>query len=331
MSLLMLWDWGTKELTAAGVDDARWQVELLLRGMLGLSRAKFMTSPELLITAEDTERFRDIIRRRSLGVPVQYILGRQEFYGREFCVTPAVLIPRPETEVLVGEVLKCLQLTAPRLLGNTESPMKPKQPLTSRQPIGDGSQFTVHDSQFTVHSSQLRILDLCTGSGCVGLTLAAEIAQAMVVLTDVSEQALAVAEQNAQRLGLTDRVQLRQGDLFKAVVGEKFDIVVSNPPYIESAAIPTLSMDVQNEPRLALDGGDDGLVFYRRIAREVGQYLHYGGLVNVEIGHGQGQDVMDLFSQAGLMEVTLTHDLAGKERVVTGIGGKGYGNTDRGH
>ncbi|MDP3487525.1 MAG: peptide chain release factor N(5)-glutamine methyltransferase [Bacillota bacterium] len=297
MSLHSLWLWGAAELAAAGVGDSRWQAELLLRGIVDVTRAKFMTYPELQVIQIDTERFRDAIWKRSLGTPVQYILGKQEFYGREFVVTPDVLIPRPETEVLVEEVLKVLSAIRFPLLGVPSS------------------QLPVPSSQFPYG---LRILDLCTGSGCIGLTLAAELREVWVVATDISLQALGVAEQNAHKLGVDNRVEFRQGDLFSALQGDKFDIIVSNPPYIESAIIPTLGIDVQNEPIGALDGGADGLEFYRRIADGLGQHLAPGGLAAVEIGHGQGTAVMQLFAQAGLINVTLTLDLAGKERVVTG-------------
>ncbi|KAF0196368.1 MAG: release factor glutamine methyltransferase [Bacillota bacterium] len=296
MSLHSLWQWGTAELAAAGLEDSRWQAELLLRGIVEVTRAKFMTYPELQVTHLDTERFRDAIRRRSLGMPVQYILGKQEFYGREFIVTPDVLIPRPETEVLVEEVLSKM---LPLCRGTTLS-----CPYTK----ASGSQFP----------DRLRLLDLCTGSGCIGLTLAAELPQARVVATDISLQALGVAKQNAHKVGVANRVEFKQGDLCSALQGDIFDVIVSNPPYIETAAIPTLSRDVQNEPIGALDGGADGLEFYRRIADGLGQHLAPGGLVAVEIGHGQGQDVMQLFAQAGLIDITLILDLAGKERVVMG-------------
>ena len=303
MSLHCLWQWGAAELAAAGVDDSRWQAELLLRSIVDVTRAKFLTSPELQVTSIDTERFLEAIRKRSLGVPVQYILGKQEFYGREFVVTPDVLIPRPETEVLVEVVLRGHQ--PPAVSSQQSSPLN-----------AQCSPLKAQSSMLKAHS--FRILDLCTGSGCIGLTLAAEIPEVKVVETDISQQALGVAEQNAHRLGLAGRVDFRQGDLFDVLQGDIFDIIVSNPPYIETATIPTLSKDVQNEPIGALDGGEDGLAFYRRIAYGLGQYLAPGGLVAVEIGHGQGEAVMQLFTQAGLEHVTLTLDLAGKERVMTG-------------
>ena len=309
MTLLSLWQWGAAELAAAGVDDSRWQAELLLRGIVDVTRTKFMTYPELQVTEVDTERFREAIRKRSLGMPVQYILGRQEFYGREFVVTPDVLIPRPETEVLVEEVVKALSACRFPLLGPGLDALCPP-------PNAHPSMLNAHSSPLTAPS--FRILDLCTGSGCIALTLAAELPEARVVATDISLPALGIAEQNAQRLGVADRVEFRQGDLFAALQGEKFDVIVSNPPYIETATILTLATDVQNEPIGALDGGTDGLEFYRRIADGAGQHLTLGGLLAVEIGHGQGEAVMRLFTQANLIDVTLTLDLASKERVVTG-------------
>lgn len=280
MLLNELWQWGADKLARAEVTDAKWQSELLLREVLGLSRAKFMAYPELAVTQNDAERFREAIRKRSLGVPVQYILGKQEFYGRDFAVSPAVLIPRPETELLIEVVL---------------SKVGPQD------------------------LSKVRILDLCTGSGCIGLTLAAELKQATVMLTDISEAALNVARDNGARLGVLDRVVFKQGDLFEAVGNEVFDVVVSNPPYIETLTIAQLSADVQNEPIGALDGGPDGLEFYRRIAQGHSRHLAVGGFVAVEIGHGQGAAVMELFCRAGLKQVSLIRDLALLERVVTGV------------
>jgi release factor glutamine methyltransferase len=279
MNIAALWDWAVDELKTVGVDSPRFTAELLLREVMGWSRAQLLTRGAHIVPDECEERYRGFIRRRSLGVATQYIIGRQEFYGRDFLVTPAVLIPRPETEILV-------ELTISALRDRVEN---------------------------------MPILDLGTGSGCVGLTLAAELPQAEVTLSDVSQAALDVARENAQRLGLMDRVLFSQGDLFGAVEGRRFVAIVSNPPYIPETDRASLSAEVLGEPEGALFAGEDGLAVYRRIAAQASAYLSPGGLLLLEIGHGQGAAVSDLLAQGGFPRVELFRDLAGKERVLRAL------------
>jgi release factor glutamine methyltransferase len=320
MNLSTLWAWGQGELAGAGLADARFEAELLLRKVLDLDRARFLTSPNHMVPAEQQERYRKLIRKRSLGTPTQYLLGTQEFYGRVFIVTPAVLIPRPETELLVEEVLDRFKSCQP--------------PAASRQPnmlAEEGNTCGSESSQWNVaqrgqHRTEtssrglgaLCLLDLCTGSGCIGLTLAAELPGAHVVLADISEGALDVAGENTRRLGLASRVERIQGDLFAALAGHRFHCIVSNPPYIPTEDISSLSPEVRREPHRALDGGPDGLAFYRRIAAESPSFLFPGGLLAVEIGDGQGSSVMSLLEDNGFTDITLKTDLAGRERVVVG-------------
>jgi len=275
--------WGSAELKAAGVIDATWQAEVALRAALGVPRAEFLAAPEKRVSSGHVQSYSDYIARLIAGVPLQYILGRTEFYGREFVLTPAVLIPRADTEVLVEVALAKMSSLAEQ------------------------------------YASGLDVLDMCTGSGCVGLTLAAERQEANCTLTDISEEALTVAATNALRLGLSGRVELCAGDLWQPIRGRKFHLIASNPPYIPRQEIATLDPTVQREPHLALDGGPDGLDFYRRIIREAPFFLYPAGWLAVEIGATQGAAVAELFKEAGFDKITLQQDLASRDRVCAGV------------
>jgi release factor glutamine methyltransferase len=209
-----------------------------------------------------------------------YILGEREFYGRSFEVSRAVLIPRPDTETLVEEALRAVKKDAP----------------------------------------SGRLLDLCTGSGAVALTLAAALAERELLATDISEEALAVAARNAERLGVAGRVTFRQGDLFAALPdGERFAAITVNPPYIGSDELEALLPDVRDhEPRLALDAGADALSFYRRLVEGAPQRLLEGAQLLVEVGYTQAEQVCQLFLAARLRDVQSAKDLSGTARVVRG-------------
>ncbi len=241
-------------------------------------------------TADLTENalrdYRRMIRRRSAREPLQYILGHQEFMGLDFIVNGHVLIPRQDTETLVELVLR-------------EQPDRGK-----------------------------RILDLCTGSGCIAVSLAVKGGYESVTAADLSAEALETAAENAERLipewetesSEERRFRLYQGDLFHALPrGERYDILVSNPPYISSEAIKELQPEVRDyEPVMALDGTEDGLEFYRRIAREAGQWLNPGGTIYLEIGYDQGAAVSRILSENGFREIEVFKDLPGLDRVVRG-------------
>ena len=223
--------------------------------------------------------FRSMIDRRSARVPLQQILGSQEFMGLTFRVTPDVLIPRQDTETLVEQVLQ-----------------EQKDP-------------------------DIRLLDLCTGSGCIAISLAVKGGYESVTATDLSEEALKVAERNAKTH--QKKIIFRQGDLFSALPRTEagtFDIITSNPPYIPTAVIATLEPEVrEHEPMMALDGTEDGLRFYRQIAQEAGTWLKPGGAIYLEIGYDQGEAVSGLLREAGFDKVRVVKDLPGKDRVVCGV------------
>ncbi|MHB8382381.1 MAG: peptide chain release factor N(5)-glutamine methyltransferase [Candidatus Binataceae bacterium] len=267
-------------LAHAGVESARLDAELILARAAGTSRTAIISARPEISPAAAT-RFDAMLSRRVAREPLAYILGSKEFYSLEFEVTPAVLIPRPETESLVNAALE----------------------HAARRP-------------------DLRVLDIGTGSGAIAISIAINAPRAVLVATDIEEAALAVARRNAARHRAQDRVELRLADIFERLDdgGELgcFDLIVSNPPYVDVSAIGTLAPEVRDfEPPTALFAGADALECYRRIASGAGDRLNRGGAVMVEVGAGQGEAVSALFRQAGLHLTGVINDLAGIARVVT--------------
>ena len=254
-------------LTACGI-DAR-EARLLLAAASGLSEASVLAHPERQLLADTERRFLEMAARRAAGEPVAYILGRKEFYGLELAVTPAVLIPRPETELLVDLAL-------------------------ARKPAS--------------------ILDLGTGSGAIALALKRHLPAARVVATDASAAALEVARMNAARFALD--IELRHGRWFEPLAGERFEAIISNPPYVK-AGDPHLA-GLQFEPRLAVESGADGLDAMRVLAREAPAHLLPGGWLLLEHGAGQHEAVRELLEAAGLETTHSWPDLAGIPRVSGG-------------
>lgn len=229
------------------------------------------------------QEYKELLARRAQGIPVQYITHEQNFYGYDFYVDERVLIPRQDTEVLIS----CVEQTV-------------AQEQLQNQSLTAGT-----------------LLDLCTGSGCIAITLANVLKWDKVWASDISEDALCVAEKNNRAHG--SLVEFKQGDLFAPFEHLKaaFDVIVSNPPYIESAVVQTLSGEVrEHEPRIALDGREDGLYFYKRIVSEAKEYLKKEGLLFFEIGYNQGETVKKLCNEAGYEDVRIVADLAGLDRVV---------------
>ena len=257
---------------ARGLEDARLQAELLLAAVLEIKRLDLYLQFERPLHTEEVDVYRDYVRQRVQRVPVQYILGATAFRELELTVTPAVLIPRPETEVLVDVALELL-------------------------PTGG------------------RALDLCCGSGAIALSLKRELAEVAVVATDISQAALAVARANGASCEL--EIEWLSGDLFAAVEGD-FDLVVSNPPYVKSGDLYRLEPEVRDhEPRLALDGGADGLDCYRRIAHQASDHIRPGGYLLLEVGDGQSAEVEKLLAEVGrFAEVETKPDLNEVPRVV---------------
>jgi release factor glutamine methyltransferase len=259
-----------------GFENPRLEAELLLAGVLGIRRLDLYLQHDRPLTVEELERFRGAVRRRLRHEPLQYVLGTAAFRQLELAVDPRVLVPRPETEVLVGLVLDW---------------------AASR-------------------GSRGRVLDVGTGSGAIALSLAAEGSFRDVVATDVSADALAAAAGNAARCALAGRVEFRRGALFEAVAGERFDIIVSNPPYIAEAERQSLQPEVRDhEPALALFGGADGLSVIRPLVTGAPGFLEPGGLLAVELGLGQGEAVLGLLDATGAFTgARVAADLTGRGR-----------------
>ncbi len=273
---------GASRLARAGSESARLDAEVLLADALALSREQLVVAADAPLRPEQAKRFEALLQRRLQREPVAYITGRREFWSLDFHVTRAVLIPRPETERLIEAAL---------LLGAEMASQKP-----------------------------LRVLDLGTGSGAIAVSLAKEMATAMIYATDISPAALAVARRNALRYRVADRMRFFCGDML-AALGEKiagFDLLVSNPPYIRRAEIDKLEPEVRDwEPRGALDGGADGLNFYRLIAAQAWRYLNPHGAIVLEIDAALSSQVVALFQQAErYREVAILQDYAGRDRVV---------------
>ena len=269
-----------------GVEAARLSVELLLSHSLGCERIQLYTSFEQPVPELVVARFRELVKLRAQQVPVGYLTGKSYFYSLEFSITPDVLIPRPETELLVEQVINICRAS---------------------------------------HFANPGILEIGTGSGCVAIALAKNLLHAEVVATDISASALAVAKDNAQRYELGERIRFVQGDLFEALSEEGkrpggFDFIVSNPPYISPEEVPDLPREVREyEPRVALLGGDEALAVHRRVVDGAEGYLAEQGKLLMELGHEQAQAARGLLEQSGyLSEVRTVRDLQGHERVVIG-------------
>ena len=288
---------GKQLLVEAGVEEeeAALEIRLLLQESFSLNTADYLLrkqEPLWKFEEENTELLEKLrgflvnFEKRRRRIPLAQILGRQSFYGLDFYVNENVLIPRADTECLVDLVLEDYAELAKTEKGN---------------------------------SLPLRILDLCTGSGCIGIAVAKHLPYQELLLVDLSEKALAVAKKNAEK-HLGGNVRFLQSDLLTAVHEKRFSLLLSNPPYIVSKVIPGLEREVSEyEPKMALDGGEDGLLFYRRIAREAKKVLLPGARLYLEIGYDQGESVKDIFQKEGYEEVEVFPDLSGNPRVVRGI------------
>ena len=286
---------GKKLLVEAGVEEeeAALEVRLLLQESFSLNTASYLLRKQESLCKAEREQteilgklhsFFENFEKRRRRIPLAQILGRQSFYGLDFFVNEDVLIPRADTECLVDLVLE-----------------------------------DYADLAKQAGYSSLKILDLCTGSGCIGISVAKHLPYQELLLVDLSEKALAVAKKNAEK-HLGENVTLLQSDLLTEVRGKKFSLLLSNPPYIVSRVIPGLDREVSEyEPKVALDGGEDGLVFYRRIAKEAKAVLLPGARLYLEIGYDQGESVKDIFQKEGYEAMEVFPDLSGNPRVLRGI------------
>lgn len=260
-------------LNEAEIKEAELEAFYIIEAVMKLSRPMFFLKKGEKVLQQDVDNCLAIAEKRKQHMPLQYILGSQEFMGLNFKVTPDVLIPRQDTEGLVEKVLKML---------------KP----------------------------EMKILDMCTGSGCIAVSIAKFASDVQVSAVDVSAKALEIAKENAVANEVT--VNFIESDMFQRIT-QKYDIIVSNPPYIRSQEVTILMPEVRDyEPHLALDGKEDGLYFYRKLAKEAGDFLTPGGILCLEIGYDQGKEVAQLLREQGFVQVRVEKDLCGLDRNVYG-------------
>lgn len=277
-----LLNWVTQYFTEKGLESPRLSAELLISDVLQLKRIELYTQFDKPVGKESLDKLHDLVKRAGKHEPIEYLTGKCEFYGLQFHITPACLIPRPETELLVERAIEFLQNRA-------------------------GEQL---------------VCDLCTGSGCIAVAVAKNHAKAKIIATDVSNEALETAEQNAEKYQLGERMKLLHGDLFEPVIPEldryKFDLVVCNPPYITSGEFETLDKNVRNyEPKSALLAGEDGLDIYRRIAEQVEKFLKEDSALMLEIGYRQADAVTRLLEETGIFsDVMVQKDYHDNDRIV---------------
>lgn len=265
-----------KEMSKQLTDNARFEAELIVMNVLGITRTTLVIDGGKAISDIDYEQISAFVRRRQNGEPLQYILGETEFMSLDFYVEKGVLIPRSDTEILVETVLEIIE-------------------------------------------NRTKILDICTGSGCIGISIAHYNKDVSVDLIDISDTSIKVAEKNITLNCVNDRVQIKKMDILSECPAGKYDVIVSNPPYIETEVIDTLQREVKShEPHIALDGGEDGLVFYRRIIQIAPKILNSNGILAFEIGYEQGQDVVELMGK-DFEDVRIIKDLNKNDRVVIGI------------
>ncbi|MBS4900410.1 MAG: peptide chain release factor N(5)-glutamine methyltransferase [Clostridiales bacterium] len=279
LSLRELLNLGTEQLEANGVENARGDALELINMVKKVDKTDMLLYPDMKFSKAEAEEVKKLFDKRAERIPLQHILGKACFYGHEFYVNENVLIPRFDTEIIVDEVLKYIK----------------------NERRGEA----------------LKILDMCTGSGCIAISLAMENEKLECLGADISLQALEIAQKNKKSLK-AGNVDLIQSDLFSKVEG-KFDIIVSNPPYIDKKELNDLSPEVaEHDPHLALFAEDGGLYFYRKIAKEAGAFLNVKGKIFFEIGYDQAEDVAGILSNEGYSDICLIKDYGGNDRVIIG-------------
>ena len=278
-TILKTLNWTKQYFKDKGLENPSLDAELLLCEVLQCQRINLYVDFERPLSEQELATFKSYVIRRAKAEPLAYILGHKEFLGLDFKVNKATLVPRPETELLVESVVKAAKIL--------------KQ------------------------EGEVKVLDIGTGSGAIIVSVLTELPKAKGVGVDISIEALKTAKENAELQQLQGRVGFVHSDLFSRIPPDKkFDIIVSNPPYIPSGTIAELAPDVQQEPRSALDGGKDGLDFYRRIIREAQDHMEKDGLLALEIGYDQGKAVTELCHTAGFGHVIVRKDYAGLDRMV---------------
>lgn len=268
---------GVKKLKKENISEPVLKARLLLCYILNLKKEDLVIYGDKEINSEDEKKYEKVIKKLTEGNPLQYITHHSEFMKLNFYVNENVLIPRADTEITVEEVISYCK---------------------------------------NMKKSNIRILDLCTGSGVIAISIGNYIKNCEIIAVDISSKALEIAKSNANNNNNVDNITWILSDLFEKVEG-KFDIIVSNPPYIKKEVIPTLETEVQKEPIIALDGGQDGLEFYRQIIKKAPNYLEKGGKIFLEIGYDQKQEVLDIINETREYEEIISKkDLSGNDRMI---------------
>ena len=290
---------GSAALAAAGIDTPGLDAALLLANVLNINRSSLIAASPRPLAGEAFAAYHDVLRRRMAGECTAYILGRKEFYGLNFRVNPSVLVPRPDTEILVETAMGMM-----KEWGTENREQRPKAGrLAGRQPI--------------------RVIELCTGSGAVAVALKHTMPELEVIAADISAEALEVAQANAECLLPPDSIYFCRGDLYDALPMDRkyhsqVSVIISNPPYVPTAEIAGLSPEVRREPMLALDGGSGGLEIISRIISGAPDFLCSGGILLLEADPRQMRHITVLLQQTGFADIQTHKDLSGKERVIGG-------------
>jgi release factor glutamine methyltransferase len=264
-----------KKLLEKKIDDCNSSAEVILSAVLKIKRSKLAAVRERKLTEEEKSLFYQYVQRRARREPAAYILGTCEFMGFEFKVDKNVLIPRPETELLVEEALS-----------------------------------------FAKTISEPQALDLCTGSGCIAVSLSKLGSFKNICACDISAQALDMAKENA-KLNEAQNINFIQSDIFTSLEGKKFDIIISNPPYVSEAEYETVEPELKFEPKIALTAGDDGLFFYMQIANQAKKHLNAGGQIFLELNANKSEEIKNIFENAGYKDIRIIKDYAGLDRMLT--------------
>jgi len=328
--------WTTKHFEDKGIDSPRVAAEMLLGHVLGVARLKLYMEPDRPASDDERDTFRALVGRAGKHEPVDYLIGKAPFFGLELRVTPAVLIPRPSTETIIEYVLQAVR-ERERVTPDTEPALPPVSAAISAEAPAPTGELTyepepypgeaepaaaVDESPAVEESPTLspppakpspmfsgRIADVCTGSGAIAVTLATQLPEATFVATDLSEDALTVAKQNAEDHGVADRIDFRLGDLYSPLGDERFDFVLSNPPYISDAEWADVLPNVKDyEPTMALRSGADGLDHLRPLTAGAAKHLSPGGQLLLEMSSTQGEAIERLATEAKLAEIKILKD-----------------------
>ena len=295
------------ELDSLNVEDADIKLKILIEYVFKISKEKLILKYKDEINDKKVEEFRKLLKKLENGIPIQYIINNQEFMGLNFYVDENVLIPQPDTEILVEEVIKyCNELR------NNESEDKETnkdyKENIEKEPI-------INKEDKNINTKTIKILDLCTGSGIIGISIYKYLENVEIYASDISQKALNIAEKNTNLNNA--KINFINSDMFENIHIKDFDIIVSNPPYIESKVIESLSKEVQNEPKLALDGGEDGLKFYRCILENAKDYLRKNGAIFLEIGYDQKEKIEEILKSYKIYKETkCIKDFGGNNRVI---------------